>query len=116
LRVKTSLSVSLDQGKGPAVDRARAAVRLNVDVLIASAYPAIRAAKEATKTIPIVMVTTQDPVAIGLIDSLARPGGNVTGVTQLARELSGKRLELVLEMVPTLSRVGIIATKGRQCG
>jgi putative ABC transport system substrate-binding protein len=103
----------LSQGKGPSVEaeQARELVRLNVDVLIASAYPAIRAAKEATKTIPIVMVTTQDPVAIGLIDSLARPGGNVTGVTQLARELSGKRLELLLEMVPTLSPVGILVTK-----
>jgi putative ABC transport system substrate-binding protein len=103
----------LTEGKGAAVEaeQARELVRLNVDVLFASAYPAIRAAKEATKTIPIVMVTTQDPVASGLIDSLARPGGNVTGVTQLARELSGKRLELLLEIVPTLSRVGIITTK-----
>ena len=103
---------SLTEGKGAAfeAEQARELVRLNVDVLFVSAYPAIRAAKEATKTIPIVMVTTQDPVAIGLIDSLARPGGNVTGVTQLARELSGKRLELLLEMVPTLSRVGIIVT------
>jgi len=103
----------LTEGKGPAfeAEQARELVRLNVDVLLVSAYPAIRAAKEATKTIPIVMVTTQDPVAIGLIDSLARPGGNVTGVTQLARELSGKRLELLLEMVPTLSRVGIVVTK-----
>jgi ABC transporter substrate binding protein len=100
-------------GKGPAyeAEQARELVRLNVDVLFLSAYPAIRAAKEATKTIPIVMVTTQDPVAIGLIDSLARPGGNVTGVTRLARELSGKRLELLLEIVPTLARVGIIRTK-----
>jgi putative tryptophan/tyrosine transport system substrate-binding protein len=108
-----TIEFRVTEGKGPTVEaeQARELVRLNVDVLIASAYPAIRAAKEATKTIPIVMVTTQDPVAIGLIDSLARPGGNVTGVTQLARELSGKRLELLLEMVPTLSRVGIIVTK-----
>jgi putative ABC transport system substrate-binding protein len=107
-----AIEFRLTAGKGPTVEAelTRELVRLNVDVLIASAYPAIRAAKAATKTIPIVMVTTQDPVAIGLIDSLARPGGNVTGVTQLARELSGKRLELLLEMVPTLSRVGIITT------
>jgi len=107
-----AIEFRVTEGKGPTVEaeQARELVRLNVDVLIASAYPAIRAAKEATKTIPIVIVTTQDPVAIGLIDSLARPGGNVTGVTQLARELSGKRLELLLEMVPTLSRVGIIVT------
>jgi ABC-type uncharacterized transport system substrate-binding protein len=101
------------EGKGPAVEaeRVRELVRLNVDILVASAYPSIRAAKEATKTIPIVMVTTLDPVAGGLIDTLARPGGNVTGITQLARELSGKRLELLLEMIPTLSRVGLIVTK-----
>ena len=105
--------VSLDGGKGTSAEaeQARELVRLNVDVLFVSAYPAIRAAKETTKTIPIVMVTTQDPVASGLIDSLARPGGNVTGVTQLARELSGKRLELLLEMVPSLSRIGLIVTK-----
>ena len=103
----------MTEGKGTSAEaeQARELVRLNVDVLFVSAYPAIRAAKEATKTIPIVMVTTQDPVASGLIDSLARPGGNVTGVTQLARELSGKRLELLLEMVPSLSRIGLIVTK-----
>lgn len=101
------------KGKGPAVEseNARELVRLNVDVVIASASPSIRAAKEATKTIPIVMITTQDPVAIGLIDSLARPGGNITGVTQLARELSGKRLELLLEIVPGLSRVALLLLK-----
>ena len=58
-----------------------------------------RAAKEATKTIPIVMVTNQDPVATGLVDSLARPGGNITGISRLTRELSGKRLELLTEVV-----------------
>jgi ABC-type uncharacterized transport system substrate-binding protein len=83
-------------------------VQLKVDVLIVSALPAIRAAKQATKTIPIVMVTTVDPVATGLIDSLARPGGNITGLTQLGRELSGKRLELLKEAVPRISRVGVL--------
>jgi putative tryptophan/tyrosine transport system substrate-binding protein len=82
-------------------------VQLKVDVLIVSALPAIRAAQQATKTIPIVMVTTQDPVATGLIDSLARPGGNMTGLATLGRELSGKRLELLKETVPRLSRVGV---------
>ena len=108
-----AIEFRLTEGKGTSAEaeQARELVRLNVDVLFVSAYPAIRAAKEATKTIPIVMVTTQDPVASGLIDSLARPGGNVTGVTQLARELSGKRLELLLEMVPSLSRIGLIVTK-----
>jgi ABC-type uncharacterized transport system substrate-binding protein len=83
-------------------------VQLKVDVLVVSTGPTIRAAKQATKTIPIVMVTTEDPVATGLIDSLAHPGGNVTGLTLLSRDLSGKRLELLKEVVPTLSRVGYL--------
>ena len=92
-------------------------VQLKVDVLVVVPSPAIRAAKQATKTIPIVMVTTQDPVATGLVDSLARPGGNMTGVTRLTRDLSGKRLELFKEAVPTISRVGVLleanSTSGR---
>jgi putative ABC transport system substrate-binding protein len=83
-------------------------VQMNVDVLVVGAPPAIRAARQATKTIPIVMVTNQDPVAAGYVDSLARPGGNITGVTNLTRELGGKRLELLKEIVPKLSRVGIL--------
>ena len=83
-------------------------VQMNVDVLVVGAPPAIRAARESTKTIPIVMVTNQDPVAAGYVDSLARPGGNTTGITNLTRELSGKRLELLREIVPKLSRVGIL--------
>jgi len=83
-------------------------VQSQVDVIVVGALPAIRAAKKATKTIPIVMVTAQDPVAIGLIESLARPGGNITGLTQLTRELSGKRLELLTEVTPALSRVGVL--------
>jgi putative tryptophan/tyrosine transport system substrate-binding protein len=83
-------------------------VQLNVDVLLSSAYPAILQANRATSTIPIVMVTTQDPVGTGLIDSLARPGGNITGLTLLTRELSGKRLELLKEAVPKRLRVGVL--------
>jgi putative tryptophan/tyrosine transport system substrate-binding protein len=83
-------------------------VKLEVDALIVRAQPAIRAAKQATKTIPIVMVTTQDPVASGFINSLARPGGNITGITTLQRELSGKRLELLKDVVPGLARVGVL--------
>jgi ABC-type uncharacterized transport system substrate-binding protein len=85
-------------------------IQLNVDVLVATTSPAIRAAKQATKTIPIVMVTTSDPIAAGLIDSLARPGGNITGLTSLTRELSGKRLELLKEMIPRVARVGVLWT------
>ena len=84
-------------------------VQLKVDVLVASPITAIRAAKEVTKTIPIVIVTLQDPVATGIVDSLARPGGDITGLTRLTRELSGKRLELLTEVVPGMSRVGILA-------
>src|SRR4030095_4856274 len=78
-------------------------VQLKVDVLVVVPLLAIRSAKQATKTIPVVMVTTQDPVAAGFVDSLARPGGNVTGVTSLARDLSGKRLELLKEVVSSIS-------------
>src|SRR5215813_4616230 len=74
-------------------------VQLKVDVLVSGNFQAIRTAKQASKTIPIVMVTTVDPVATGLVDSLARPGGNITGLTKLTRELSGKRLELLKEAV-----------------
>ena len=83
-------------------------VQLKVDVLVLSIYAAILTAKQATNTIPIVMVTTQDPVATGLVDSLARPGANVTGLTLLTRELSGKRLELLKEVVPRKLSVGVL--------
>ena len=87
-------------------------VQLNVDVLISQPTGGIRAAKEATKTIPIVMVTVQDPVATGLIDSMARPGGNITGLVRLTVELSEKRMELLKEVVPRLSRVGVLWDAG----
>jgi putative tryptophan/tyrosine transport system substrate-binding protein len=83
-------------------------VQLRVDVLVVSTLTMIRYAKQATKTIPIVMVTSADPVATGLIDSLARPGGNVTGIALLTRDLTGKRLELLKEIVPTISRAGFV--------
>jgi putative tryptophan/tyrosine transport system substrate-binding protein len=84
-------------------------VRLKVDILVLRSQPSIRAAKQATKTIPIIMVTTQDPVATGFIDSLARPGANITGVTTLQRELSGKRLELLREAVPGMARTAVLS-------
>ena len=82
-------------------------LQLKIDLFVSGNFPPIQAAKEATKTIPIVMVTQADPVAAWLIDSLARPGGNITGLATLSRELSGKRLELVKEVVPKMSRVGV---------
>jgi putative ABC transport system substrate-binding protein len=83
-------------------------VQRKVDVLFVTNLPAIRAAKQATKTIPIVMIIAVDPVAKGIVDSLAHPGGNITGLSTLLRELSGKRLELLKEAVPRASRVGIL--------
>ena len=85
-------------------------VRLKVDIIVvAGGDRAIRAAKNATKTIPIVMVGAgTDPVKAGLVESLARPGGNVTGLTNLTRELGGKRLELLKEAVPKLARVAVL--------
>jgi ABC-type uncharacterized transport system substrate-binding protein len=83
-------------------------VERQVTVLIAPILPAIVAAKQATKTIPIVMVAGVDPVANKLVDSLARPGGNLTGLSTLAQDLSGKRLQLLAEVVPRLSRVAIL--------
>jgi ABC-type uncharacterized transport system substrate-binding protein len=83
-------------------------VQLRVDVLVSPILQVIRAAQQATKTIPIVMVTTIDPVAAGLVDSLARPGGNITGITRLTNELRGKRLELFKEAIPGISRVGVL--------
>jgi putative ABC transport system substrate-binding protein len=89
-------------------------VQLKVDVLIVPIPSAVRAAKDATKTIPVVMVIGVDPVATGLVDSLARPGGNVTGLSTLAQDLSGKRLELLAELVPGISRVGVLRHAGEQ--
>jgi putative ABC transport system substrate-binding protein len=83
-------------------------VQLKVDVLVVAPLLAIQSAKQSTKTIPIVMVTTQDPVETRIVVSLARPGGNITGITSLARDLSGKRLELLKEVVSSISRVGVL--------
>ena len=84
-------------------------VQLKVDVLVvAGTLTGIRSATQATKTIPIVIATTQDPVATGIVDSLARPGGNITGVTTLTRDLSGKRLDLLREALVSISRVGVL--------
>jgi putative tryptophan/tyrosine transport system substrate-binding protein len=85
-------------------------VRLKVDVIVTGGGRATRAAKEATKTIPIVMAQVPDPVGDGFVANLARPGGNITGLSALGPELSGKRLELLKETVPKLSRVAVLGT------
>ena len=83
-------------------------VQLKPAVIVVSAVPAIRAAKQMTKTIPIVIITTVDPIAMGIVDSLARPGGNITGLALLTRDLSAKRLELLTEVIQKKSRAAVL--------
>jgi putative ABC transport system substrate-binding protein len=88
-------------------------VRLKVDIIVAAGTSDTRAAKEATTTIPIVMTQDTDPIGTGFVASLARPGGNITGLSTLAPEVSGKRLELLKEIIPKLSRVAVLGTSTR---
>ena len=81
---------------------------LRLDVIVTSEAALVRAAKTAAKTIPVVMVINGDPVASGYVHSLARPGGNITGLTRLNRELSGKRIELLKEVIPKISKIGVL--------
>jgi ABC-type uncharacterized transport system substrate-binding protein len=83
-------------------------VKLNVDVLVTAGTPGALAAKQATSTIPIVLAAVGDPVAAGIVDSLARPGGNVTGLTFFLVEICAKRVELIKEAIPALSRIGVL--------
>jgi putative ABC transport system substrate-binding protein len=83
-------------------------LRLNVAVVVAASPPAIRAARDATRTIPIVMITGDDPVKNGYVVSLARPGGNITGVALFAEELLAKQLELLKAVIPTVGRVALL--------
>jgi putative ABC transport system substrate-binding protein len=85
-------------------------VHLKIDIIVTGGRSATRAAKEATSTIPIVMTQDSDPVANGFVASLARPGGNITGLSTLAPELSGKQLELMKEIIPKLSRVAVFGS------
>jgi len=87
-------------------------VALKVDVILTGSTPQALAAKQATKTIPIVFIGTADPVGSGLVTSLARPGGNVTGLSNLAAELVGKRLEQLTQAVPGVSRVAVLWQPG----
>jgi putative ABC transport system substrate-binding protein len=87
-------------------------VRLKVDLFLATATPVALAAKSATTTIPIVMVSAGDPVAAGLVASLARPGGNVTGLSALSTELNTKRLEILKDTIPKLAPVGLLRPTG----
>ncbi len=91
-------------------------VRLKVDLIVVAGTPSALAAKKATTTIPIVMATAGDPVGAGLVASLARPGGNVTGLSSLATELNTKRLEILKDAVPKLARVGLLRPPGGGVG
>jgi putative ABC transport system substrate-binding protein len=84
-------------------------VRLKVNVIVAAGLPAVQAAKQATGTIPIIMMNVGDPVASGIVASLARPGGNITGLSLITPALVGKQLEMLKEVVPKVSRVAILA-------
>jgi putative tryptophan/tyrosine transport system substrate-binding protein len=90
-------------------DRAAELVRLKVDVIVAEGAGAISAAKNASATIPIVMAHVNDPIVLGLVASLSHPGGNITGNSNLSPELSGKRLELLKEVLPRMSRLAVLA-------
>ena len=87
-------------------------IRLKVDVIVAGGAGAIRGAKDATSTIPIVMSGVNDPISLGFVSNLAHPGGNITGVSNLSPELSGKRLELLKELLPKASRMALLAYRG----
>jgi putative ABC transport system substrate-binding protein len=84
------------------------AIQSKVDIIVTAGTPAILAAKEGTRTIPIVMAVIGDPIAAGVVPSLARPGGNITGSTSMTPEIDGKRLELLKELVPRVSRVAVL--------
>jgi putative ABC transport system substrate-binding protein len=84
-------------------------VKLPVDVIVTWGTPAALAAKQATTTIPIVMGSLGDPVSVGIVPNLARPGGNITGFAAQNVDLEGKRLELLKDLIPNLSRVGVLA-------
>ena len=89
-------------------------VQLNVDIIVSSGPTATRPAKEATSKIPIVMTFDDDPIGSGFVASLARPGGNVTGLSTLSPEISGKQLELLKEIVPKITRVAVLGTLTRE--
>jgi putative ABC transport system substrate-binding protein len=115
-----SLEYRFGENKGPnrLVELSAELIRLDLDVIVVSGTAATLAAKKATSSIPIVMSAVGDPVGQGIIASLARPGGNITGLAGLTAELGGKRLELLKEVVPTSTVVAlfVIATDGRAVG
>jgi putative tryptophan/tyrosine transport system substrate-binding protein len=115
---KIALEYRFGENKGADRVSALAAelVRLKVDVIVTAGAPSAIEAKKATTTIPIVMATFPDPVGLGLVASLARPGGNVTGNSTLSPELNTKRLEILKDAVPKLARVGVLRPAGGGVG
>jgi putative ABC transport system substrate-binding protein len=110
-----SITIEYRWAEGPSERYAEIAaefVRLKVDVIVTYATPAVIAAKQATSVIPIVFAVAADPVSTGLVASLARPGGNVTGLSSQASDLAGKRLALLQEVVPGLGRLAILTNVG----
>ena len=95
-------------------DLAAELVKLRIDVLVAHSTPGVRAAKQATSTIPVVMAIVGDPIAAGLVESLSRPGGNLTGLTFFFAEIAAKRVELIKEAIPTLTRVAVFVNPANQ--
>jgi putative tryptophan/tyrosine transport system substrate-binding protein len=114
-----NLSIEVRWPPGPIEQNLSVAAELvhaNVDVIVAWASPAVIAARRATSTIPIVMVSVGDPLGSGFIASLARPGGNITGVSNISRDLSGKLVELLVELVPDMKRVGVLRNPDNPVG
>ena len=101
-----------DREYGSLTGLAEELVRLKVDIIVAAGSPSIRAAQQATTTIPIVMAATGDAVASGLVTSLARPGGNTTGLSSLSPDLYTKHLQLIAMLLPKLARVGVLTNPG----
>jgi putative ABC transport system substrate-binding protein len=95
-------------------DLAAELVKLRIDLLVAHSTPGVRAAKQATSTIPVVMAIVGDPIAAGLVESLSRPGGNLTGLTFFFAEIAAKRVELIKEAIPTLTRVAVFVNPANQ--
>jgi ABC-type uncharacterized transport system substrate-binding protein len=98
-----------DLRDGAALAAAQDLIRTGVEVIVVASTPAALAAKQATRTVPIVMTVPADPVAVGLVASLARPGGNVTGLSLVGTEVAGKQVELLKEVVPGLSSIAVLA-------
>jgi putative ABC transport system substrate-binding protein len=112
-----NIAIEIRSGEGKAdqlVAEANELARLKVEVIVSGGPTSTRAARKATSTIPIVVTLEGDPVGDGLVESLARPGGNITGLSTLSQELGGKRLELLKEIVPRLSRVAVFYSIGQR--